>query len=145
MKIVRNLFQLHMAMNSADKCQGFPESCKISFRRMLDGVGWRILSCGAIDEAFLDGLGAQRIPDPTTSGDFTRRFEESDILKLMEITNTVRQRVWRQQPRGFLREAFIDTDGTIAPTFGKRKAFHGSFLQRPLVLCPAGGLPDARN
>ena len=29
------------------------------------------------DEAFLDGLGAQRIPDPTTSGDFTRRFNET--------------------------------------------------------------------
>ena len=39
----------------------------------------------------------------------------------MEITNTVRQRVWRQQPRGFLTEAFIDTDGTVAPTFGKCK------------------------
>jgi hypothetical protein len=73
------------------------------------------------DEAFLDGLDAQRIPDPTTSGDFTRRFEEADILNLMEITNTVRQRVWRQQPRGFLREAFIDTDGTIAPTLGECK------------------------
>ena len=73
------------------------------------------------DEAFLDGLGAQRIPDPTTSGDFTRRFEEVDILNLMEITNTVRQRVWRQQSRGFLREAFIDTDGTIAPTLGECK------------------------
>lgn len=31
--------------------------------------------------------------------DFTRRFEEADILNLMEITNTVRERVWRQQPR----------------------------------------------
>ena len=39
----------------------------------------------------------------------------------MEITNTVRERVWRQQPRGFLTEAFIDTDGTVAPTFGKCK------------------------
>ena len=34
----------------------------------------------------------------------------------MEITNTVRERVWRQQPRGFLTEAFIDTDGAMAPT-----------------------------
>jgi hypothetical protein len=25
-------------MNSADKCQGFPESCKISFRRILSEV-----------------------------------------------------------------------------------------------------------
>ena len=39
----------------------------------------------------------------------------------MEITNTVRQRVWIQQPKGFLREALIDTDGTMAPTFGECK------------------------
>ena len=70
--------------------------------------------------------GAQRIPDPTTSGDFTRRFEEADILNLMEITNTVRQRVWRQQPKGFLSEAFIETDGTIAQTLGECKGGKGS-------------------
>ena len=57
------------------------------------------------DEAFLDGLGAQHIPDPTTSGDFTRRFAQADILDLMEITNTVRQRVWNQQPKGFLKRS----------------------------------------
>ncbi len=27
------------------------------------------------DSGYLDALGAQRIPDPTTAGDFTRRFE----------------------------------------------------------------------
>ena len=31
------------------------------------------------DEVYLDGLGAQRIPDPTTAGDFCRRLEEKDI------------------------------------------------------------------
>ena len=40
----------------------------------------------------------------------------------MEITNTVRQGVWKQQSKGFLTEALIDTDGTIAPTFGECKA-----------------------
>jgi hypothetical protein len=28
------------------------------------------------DETFMDGLGVERIPDPTTAGDFTRRFGE---------------------------------------------------------------------
>ena len=36
------------------------------------------------DEVYLDGLGAQRIPDPTTAGDFCRRLEEKDINGLME-------------------------------------------------------------
>ena len=57
----------------------------------------------------------------------------------MEITNTVRGRVWRQQPRGFLREAFIDTDGTIAPTFGECKggmalSYKGIWGYAPLVV-----------
>ncbi len=39
----------------------------------------------------------------------------------MEITNTVRRRVWEQQPGQFMAEAFIDTDGTIAPTLGECK------------------------
>jgi hypothetical protein len=93
----------------------------LTYNALLDGVRLEDIELRRNDEAFLDGLGAQRIPDPTTSGDFTRRFEEADILNLMEITNTVRQRVWRQQPKGFLREALIDTDGTIAPTFGECK------------------------
>ena len=93
----------------------------LTYNALLDGVRLEDIELRRNDEAFLDGLGAQRIPDPTTSADFTRRFEEADILDLMEITNTVRQRVWRQQPRGFFREAFIDTDGTIAPTFGECK------------------------
>src|SRR6476660_4126280 len=93
----------------------------LAYNALLDGQRLEDIELRRNDEAFLDGLGAQRIPDPTTSGDFTPRFDEGDILNLMEITKTVRQRVWRQQPRGFLTEAFIDTDGTVAPTFGECK------------------------
>ena len=93
----------------------------LTYNALLEGVRLEDIELRRNDEAFLDGLGAQRIPDPTTSGDFTRRFEEDDILALKEIANTVRQRVWRQQPRGFLTEALIDTDGTMAPTFGECK------------------------
>ena len=111
----------------------------LAYNALLEGVRLEDIELGRNDEAFLDGLGAQRIPDPTTSGDFTRRFGEADILNLMEITNTVRQRVWRQQPRGFLREALIDTDGTIAPTFGDCKggmalSYKGIWGYAPLVV-----------
>ncbi|MCF8075237.1 MAG: hypothetical protein K9K87_03590 [Desulfotignum sp.] len=33
--------------------------------------------------AWLDALGAQVIPDPSTAGDFLRRFEEQDVLDFM--------------------------------------------------------------
>ena len=32
------------------------------------------------DEFYLDALGAERIPDPTTAGDFCRRFSEADVV-----------------------------------------------------------------
>jgi hypothetical protein len=38
-----------------------------------------------------------------------------------ECFNRTRQRVWQQQPEGFLAEAFIDVDGTIAGTGGECK------------------------
>ncbi len=69
------------------------------------------------DEVYLDALGAQRIPDPTTSGDFCRRFSsEADVLDLMNAFNEARLRVWRQQPDEFFNEAIIDADGTIVAT-----------------------------
>ena len=45
------------------------------------------------DEVYLDALGAQRIQDPTTGGDFCHRFEEEDINGLMEAFNEVHPRM----------------------------------------------------
>jgi hypothetical protein len=91
------------------------------------------------DESFLDGLGAQRIPDPTTAGDFTRRFRVQDITQLQECINRARQRVWQKQPEGFLAEAFIDVDGTMAGTCGECKggmalSYKGIWGYGPLVV-----------
>jgi hypothetical protein len=65
------------------------------------------------DEMFLNGLGAERIPDPTTAGDFTRRFSEGGIAVLQECINRARLAVWKIQLEGFLKEAFVDADGTM--------------------------------
>lgn len=46
--------------------------------------------------AYMDALGAKRIPDPTTAGDFLRRFEEKDIIALMDIHNKATTKVWRK-------------------------------------------------
>lgn len=111
----------------------------LAYNSLLDGMRLQDIELRRNDDAFLDALGAQRIPDPTTSGDFTRRFGESDILKLMEAINTTRQRVWKQQDEGFLEEAFIDVDGTIAPTSGKCKggmslSYKGIWGYAPLIV-----------
>jgi hypothetical protein len=64
------------------------------------------------DPAFLDALGARTIPDPTTAGDFCRRFDDVKINKLMDIVNDVRVGVWQKQPKEFFEQtARIDADG----------------------------------
>ena len=73
------------------------------------------------DEAYLDALGARRIPDPTTAGDFCRRFDAADIFRLQNLFNATRLKVWRQQPKSFFKEAILDADGTMAETTGECK------------------------
>lgn len=91
------------------------------------------------DEAFLDALGARRIPDPTTAGDFCRRFGAGSIEALMDATNEARLRVWKQQPAAFFERATIDADGTLAGTTGERKegmdlGYDGTWGYHPLVV-----------
>ncbi len=47
------------------------------------------------DTAYMNALGADLIPDPTTAGDFCRRFDEPQITELMECINSVRPKLWR--------------------------------------------------
>jgi hypothetical protein len=92
------------------------------------------------DEVYLDALGATRVPDPTTAGDFCRRFDSvTKVLALMEAVNGVRLSVWKQQPRAFFARAVIDADGSIAPTFGACKqgmniSYDGQWGYHPLVV-----------
>ncbi len=73
------------------------------------------------DAVFADALGAKRIPDPTTAGDFCRRFDASDVETLMNIINDVRVGVRHQQPKAFFDQAVIEGDGTMAETTGQCK------------------------
>jgi len=111
----------------------------LAYNALLDGQRLEDIELRRNDEAFLDGLGAQRIPDPTTSGDFTRRFNEDSILELMEAINATRQGVWEKQPEDFLRQAFVDVDGTYAPTLGECKggmalSYKGIWGYAPLII-----------
>jgi hypothetical protein len=91
------------------------------------------------DEVYLDAVGAQRIPDPTTAGDFLRRFQDKDITTLMRIINDKRLLVWQQQPKEFFAHAIVDADGTLAPTTGACKAgmdlsYKGTWGYHPLLV-----------
>jgi len=90
--------------------------------------------------AFLDSLGAKAIPDPTTAGDFCRRFEPDDVDALMEAINAARLTVWKSQGPAFLdTTAVIEADGSIVATTGECKegmglSYNGIWGYHPLLV-----------
>jgi hypothetical protein len=91
------------------------------------------------DATYMNALDAERIPDPTTAGDFLRRFDETWIFALQETFNETRSKVWALQESSFRKEAIIDVDGTIAGTTGECKegmdiAYNGIWGYAPLIV-----------
>lgn len=92
------------------------------------------------DTAYMNALGAGLIPDPTTAGDFCRRFTAADVATLMESINAVRPQLWAGRGRELLGPVtYIDVDGTIAPTCGEHKAgmdmsYKGIWGYAPLIV-----------
>ena len=104
--------------------------------------GTRLEDLGSLrhNVAYMDALDAELIPSPTAAGDFTRRFAKADVIELMECINAVRPRLWRGRGRELLGPvAYVDVDGTLAPTLGKKKAgmdmaYKGVWGYHPLVV-----------
>jgi DDE family transposase len=108
------------------------------------------------DQATLQGseairrmLGACRIPDPTTAGDFLRRFDKSDVATLADTMDDVQEDVWtrlsrRERRRRRQRElALVDLDGHIKEIYGSQKegadfSYDGRWSYQPLVISLAG-------
>ena len=92
------------------------------------------------DEVFLDALDVEAIPDPTTAGDFCRRFEAGDVDTLMNAINAARVEVWKRQPAEFFAQtARIDADGSLVPTDGECKegcgmSYKGDWGYHPLLV-----------
>jgi Transposase DDE domain group 1 len=111
----------------------------IAFNLLAGGRHLEHLELRRNDEVYLDALGAVRIPDPTTAGDFCRRFHEADVLALMRAINKARLHVYAQQPTDFFGEAIVDIDGTLVGTDAECKegvdiAYDGTWGYHPLVV-----------
>lgn len=112
----------------------------IAYNVMCGGAVLDDIEVRRKDLGFLDALGARAIPDPTTAGDFCRRFAAGDIDRLMDIINDVRVGVWRQQEPTFFDEtARIDADGTLVGTTGECKqgmdiSYKGDWGYHPLLV-----------
>lgn len=112
----------------------------IAFNAMCGGHTLDDIELRRNDAAFLNALQAEAIPDPTTAGDFCRRFQAEDIHALMAAIDEARLQVWAQQGDELTSQtAVIEADGSIVPTTGERKqgmgmSYKGIWGYHPLVV-----------
>ncbi len=128
-----HLLKIHLPYHESDHV------LNIAYNPLCEGTRLEDIELRRNDVHFLDALGARRIPDPTTAGDFCRRFSQADIDILQDIFNQVRQRVWKHQPDDFFDLAILDMDGSLVETTGQCKqgmdiAYDGTWGYHPLVL-----------
>jgi hypothetical protein len=129
-----HVFKRHLPYQESDHV------LNLAYNILAGGTCIEDLELLRTNEAYLDALGAKCIPDPTTAGDFCRRFEtDQQVLQLMDVFNQVRLKVWKQQESSFFDQAIIDADGTIAPTTGECKqgmdiSYDGQWGYHPLLI-----------
>jgi Transposase DDE domain group 1 len=133
--IDRNLqvLKVHMGYHESDHVLNF------AYNALCNGDCLEDIELRRNDVHFLDALGARRIPDPTTAGDFCRRFNASQVDVLQDVFDTVRIKLWKQQPEAFFDQATIDADGTLVGTGAQCKegidrAYDGTWGYHPLLL-----------
>src|SRR5438128_899794 len=127
------LLKIHLPFHESDHVLNF------AYNALCDGTCLQDMELRRNDEAFLDALGARRTPDPTTAGDFCRRFSQADIYTLLDVINDTRLKAWATQPPAFFDLAKIDMDGSLVGTTGACKegmdiAYEGTWGYHPLVL-----------
>jgi len=128
-----HLFVIHLPYHESDHV------LNIAYNALCEGTCLQDIELRRNDENFLNALGARRIPDPTTAGDFCRRFKREHVYTLLDVINQTRLKAWATQPRPFFDRAIIDMDGTLVATTGACKqgmdiAYDGTWGYHPLVL-----------
>ena len=95
-----HLLKVHLPYHESDHV------LNIGYNILAGGQRLEDLELRRRDENFLNALGAERIPDPTTAGDFTRRFSPEDIIGLQECINRARRAVWASAAGGVFEGGF---------------------------------------
>lgn len=128
-----HLLKIHRPYHESDHV------LNLAYNALCGGTCLEDIELRRNDAVFLDALGADRLPDPTTAGDFCRRFDAAAIRALQDAFHDARQRAWAEQPDAFFEQAILDLDGTLVATTGACKrgmdiAYDGTWGYHPLVV-----------
>lgn len=110
------LFKIHKPYFESDHVMN------ITYNLLSGGTCLEDLEVRRNDIAYMDSLNAIRVPDPTTAGDFLRRFDKESILNLLEINNQNSQKIWHYSNGDKKRKlAILDIDGKLVETYSEYK------------------------
>jgi hypothetical protein len=128
-----HLLKYHLPYHESDHV------LNLAYNALCNGTCLDDIELRRNDLVFLDALGADRIPDPTTAGDFCRRFSAEDVETLQDVFDRTRVKVWKEQPPEFFAEAILDVDGTLVATGACCKqgidiAYDGTWGYHPLII-----------
>jgi hypothetical protein len=128
-----HVFKMHLPYHESDHV------LNIAYNALCDGRCLQDLELRRQDEAYLNALGTGRIPDPTTAGDFCRRFGEQELDALQAAFDIARRKVWAGQPDSFFEKAILDADGSMVETDGECKqgmdiSYKGLWGYHPLAI-----------
>jgi hypothetical protein len=128
-----HLLKIHLPYHESDHV------LNIAYNALCEGTCLQDIELRRNDAVFLDALAARSIPDPTTAGDFCRRFRGADIHRLQDIFDDTRLQAWASQPANFFSRAILDVDGTLTATTGQCKqgmdiAYDGTWGYHPLIV-----------
>jgi hypothetical protein len=128
-----HLLKLHMPYHESDHV------LNIAYIPLCGGTCLQDIELRRNDENFLNAIGADSIPDPTTAGDFCRRFRRPNFFTFIDLVNDTRLKVWAEQPAEFFDCAKIDLDGSITETTGECKhgmdiSYKGIWGYHPLIV-----------
>jgi hypothetical protein len=105
------VFKLYLPYSESDHV------LNMAYNLLAGGTCLEHLELRRNDEAYLDALGARRIPDPTTAGDFCRRFAPWTIFALMEVFNATRLKCGaNSRPRSLRKRSLTPTARWSKPT-----------------------------
>src|SRR3954453_823255 len=128
-----HLLKFHLPYHESDHV------LNLAYNALCNGTCLDDIELRRNDLVYLDALGADRIPDPTTAGDFCRRFTTDDVEALQDVFDQTRVKVWKRQPSDFFDEAVIDADGSLVASGAGCKqgidiAYDGTWGYHPLIV-----------
>ncbi len=105
-----HLLKFHLPYHESDHVMNF------ALNALCGGTCLEDIELRRNDENYLNAVGADAIPDPTTAGDFCRRFTEDDIDSLHHAIDDARINAWKSMDESFFNEAVVEMDGTLVET-----------------------------